>query len=141
MLSEWKDINYVLAKLVRDCISPDSDVCAVLELDNDEDEATRTAKATLSFVQKTDFRTDPLLVLDLKESKPETIKQSISYRISRTKELNTLVKNRIEQICTIVEGRNPTLMDEIRKGSRFTDDFAALSDEQIRIDTSLWAEK
>lgn len=135
VLSPFKDVNKVLSQLVRDCMKPESDIEAVLELDNDEE------TASLTFQQKTEFRTDDLLTLIFKESKPETIKQSISYRISRTKELNNLCKNRIMQIANIVEARNKTLMDEIRKGAKFTDDIAAMQDLQIRIDTSLWVER
>ena len=89
VLSPFKDVNKVLSQLVRDCMSADSDVEAVLELDNEEE------TAVLTFQQKTEFRTDDLLQLHFKESKAELIKQSISYRISRTKELNELCKNRI----------------------------------------------
>ena len=123
VLSPFKDVNKVLSQLVRDCMSSDSDVEAVLELDNEEE------TAVLTFQQKTEFRTDDLLQLHFKESKAELIKQSISYRISRTKELNELCKNRIMQIAAIVETRNQTLMEEIRKGARFTDDIAAMHDQ------------
>lgn len=101
VLSPFKDVNKVLARLVRDAMDPNSDIQAVLELDNEEE------TALLSFNQTSEFRTDALLVLEFKESKPETIKQTISYRISRTKELNTLCKNRIEAITAIVAARNP----------------------------------
>lgn len=39
VISPFKDINKVLAQLVRDCRRSDSDVEAVLELDNEEETA------------------------------------------------------------------------------------------------------
>ena len=122
MLSPFKDINKVLAQLVRDCKKPNGQVKTVLELDNEAE------KATLTFLQQTEFRTDQLLTLEFKESKPESVKQSISYRISRTKEMNALCKNRIEAICAILEARNKPLMEEIRKGARFDDNMCSMHD-------------
>ena len=107
----------------------------MLILDNDEE------TATLKFQQCSEFRVDDLLVLHFVESKTELVKQNVSYRINRAKELNSLVKERIEEICKIIQSKNPTLMDEIRNGSKFIDEHAALRDEQVRIDTSLWIEK
>ena len=46
----------------------------------------------------------------------ETIKNSISYRINATQQLNMLVQERLKDISSIVEEKNPTLMKEIRKG-------------------------
>ena len=68
VLTPFKDINKVLAKLVRDSMDHKSDIQAILELDNEAE------TATLIFNHETEFRTNPLLILEFKESKPEAIK-------------------------------------------------------------------
>ena len=40
----------------------------------------------------------------------------ISYRINKTKELNELIKERVKDISRVIEQKNPSLMNEIRKG-------------------------
>ena len=90
----------------------------------------------------TDFRIDDLLVLAFKESEPEIIKKSISFRINKTKELNKLIQTRMSQICNIIDQRNPTLLAQIKNNQSIVDQFAATgTEEQIRIDTSLWIDK
>jgi hypothetical protein len=72
--------------------------------------------ADLEFIQESEFRIDKLLSLKFQESKPEIIKQVISYRINKTKELNELIKERVKDISRVIEQNNPALMSEIRKG-------------------------
>ena len=73
--------------------------------------------ADLYFQQDHEFRTDTLLMLRFYESKVDTIKSYVSYKINATKQHNYLVQERIKDICKIIEQKNPTLMKEIKKGS------------------------
>jgi hypothetical protein len=50
-----------------------------------------TDTAELIFQQDSEFRTDDVLTLFFHESNPDTIKNSISYRISSTQQMNMLV--------------------------------------------------
>jgi hypothetical protein len=72
--------------------------------------------AFLYFQQDNEFRTDDLLALRFTESKPETIKADISHRIMKCQQMNLMVQERLKDICSIIEQKNPTLMKEIRKG-------------------------
>ena len=98
----------MLSKLVQDVKSR---ICKInLVLDN------ILETADLEFIQESEFRVDKLLSLKFEESKPEIIKQVISYRINKTKELNELIKERVKDISRVIEQKNPSLMNEIRKG-------------------------
>ena len=98
----------MLSKLVQDV---QSRICKInLVLDNNAE------TAELEFQQESEFRIDKLLSLKFQESKPEIIKQVISYRINKTKELNELIKERLKDVSRVIESKNPALMNEIRKG-------------------------
>ena len=81
----------------------------------------------MEFQQESEFRVDKLLSLKFQESKPEIIKQVISYRINKTKELNELIKERLKDISRVIELKNPSLMKEIRKGGSQIQSADALS--------------
>ena len=85
----------MLSKLVQDV---QSRICKInLVLDNN------TETAELEFQQESEFRIDKLLSLKFQESKPEIIKQVISYRINKTKELNELIKERLKDVSRVIE--------------------------------------
>ena len=74
-------------------------------------------QAILSFQQDAEFRCDDLLQLTFQESRPEAVKDSISHKLNACKQQTMLVKERIKDLCSLVENNNPTLMKEIKKGS------------------------
>ena len=76
--------------------------------------------ADLFFQQDSEFRVDNFLSLHFQESKPEVIKNSISFRINACQQMNMLVQERLKDICNIIEQKNPTLMKEIKKGGTFS---------------------
>ena len=50
----------------------------------------------------------------------EMLKNSITYRISSTKQKTILMHERLKDIMNIVKEKNPILMQEIFKGSQGT---------------------
>ena len=64
----------------------------------------------MSFQQDADFRIDNMLVLKFVESSAELLKDIISYRINAAYQINEMIKNRLKDICRIVEIKNPNLM-------------------------------
>jgi len=87
------------------------EICARLVLDNMRE------TAILFFIQESTFRDVELLQMNFTESDVETIKNSISFRINSTIQLNMLVQERLKDITRIIEQKNPTLLKEIRKGT------------------------
>ena len=69
------------------------------------------------FQQDADFRIDNMLVLKFVESSAELLKDIISYRINAAYQINEMIKNRLKDICRIVEIKNPNLMKQIKKGT------------------------
>jgi hypothetical protein len=47
----------------------------------------------------------------------ETLKNSITYRISSTKQKTILMQERLKEIMEIVKEKNPILMHELYKGN------------------------
>ena len=71
----------MISKLVQDVQSKNCKINLILD--------NNSESAELEFIQESEFRIDKLLSLKFQESKPEIIKQVISYRINKTKELIT----------------------------------------------------
>lgn len=98
----------MISKLVQDVQSKNCKINLILD--------NNSESAELEFIQESEFRIDKLLSLKFQESKPEIIKQVISYRINKTKELNELIKERLKDVSRVIEQKNPSLMKEILKG-------------------------
>ena len=106
---EFAKLQQILKELVYD--TKNGQIKITLELNNYDE------TAELHFQQDHEFRTDTLLILHFEESKVDTIKSYVSYKINATKQHNFLVQERIKDICRIIDEKNPTLMKEIKKGS------------------------
>ena len=106
---EFAQLYPILKELIND--AKNGQVKITLELNNYDE------TAELFFQQDQEFRIDTLLILAFNESKVDTIKAYVSYKINATKQHNYLVQERIKDICKIIEDKNPTLMKEIKKGS------------------------
>lgn len=61
-----------------------------------------------------------MLVLKFVESSAELLKDIISYRINAAYQINEMIKNKLKDICKIVEIKNPNLMKQIKKGTMET---------------------
>ena len=80
-------------------------------LDNEE------KKGSLEFFQDTEYRRVDLLRIDMESCDEEALKNSVTYRISSTKQKTVLIQERLKDIMKIVQDKNPTLLQEIYKGT------------------------
>eukprot|EP00356_Strombidium_inclinatum_P016950 CAMPEP_0170508310 /NCGR_PEP_ID=MMETSP0208-20121228/61965_1 /TAXON_ID=197538 /ORGANISM="Strombidium inclinatum, Strain S3" /LENGTH=158 /DNA_ID=CAMNT_0010791125 /DNA_START=204 /DNA_END=677 /DNA_ORIENTATION=+ len=106
---EFTDFLRVITKMINNVKKGEYSIELVLDNVNET--------ADLFFQQDSEFRVDNFLVLHFMESKPDVIKNSISFRINACQQMNLLVQERLKDICTIIESKNPTLMKEIKKGN------------------------
>lgn len=59
-----------------------------------------------------------LLKIEMEACDEETLKNSITYRISSTKQKTVLMQERLKDIMGIVKEKNPILMQEVYKGAQ-----------------------